>query len=123
MAGIHHYGGTVLGSDRGGHDVDIIMRFLINRGINQLYVIGGDGTHRGANAIAAVAAARNLPISVCAIPKTIDNDVDVIDRSFGFDTAFAEAQRAIKTAKIEAAGAVNGIGLVKVMGRYAGEDY
>jgi len=107
-------------SDRGGHDVDVILRFCANRGINQIYVIGGDGTHRGAHAIFAEAAKRGLPLAVAAIPKTIDNDVDIIDRSFGFDSAYSEAQRAIKTAKTEAAGAPNGIGIVKVMGRYAG---
>ena len=104
----------------GGHDVDIILRFCQNRGVNQLYIIGGDGTHRGADAIFRAAAARRLPIAVCAIPKTIDNDVDIIDRSFGFDTAVAEAQLAIRAAKTEATGTLNGIGVVKVMGRYAG---
>jgi len=100
--------------------VDVILRFCAARGINQLYVIGGDGTHRGAHAIFSEAAKRGLALAVAAIPKTIDNDVDIIDRSFGFDTAYSEAQRAIKTAKTEAAGAPNGIGIVKLMGRYAG---
>lgn len=45
---IHHSGGTVLGSSRGGFDLDIILEFLKKHKINQLYVIGGDGTHRGA---------------------------------------------------------------------------
>jgi len=120
VANIHHLGGTFLGSERGGHDTDVILRFCKNRRINQLYIIGGDGTHRGAHAIATKAIELKLPIAVAAVPKTIDNDVDIIDRSFGFDTSFAEAQRAIQSAKIEAAGAPNGLGIVKVMGRYAG---
>lgn len=111
---------TPCSSDRGGHDVDVILRFCATRGVNQLYIIGGDGTHRGAHAIYQEAAKRGIPMAVAAIPKTIDNDVDIIDRSFGFDSAYSEAQRAIKTAKTEAAGAPNGIGIVKVMGRYAG---
>jgi 6-phosphofructokinase len=120
VADIHHTGGTRIGSDRGGHDVDVILRFCANRGVSQLYIIGGDGTHRGAHAVALRAAERGLVLAVAAIPKTIDNDVDIIDRSFGFDTSVAEAQRAIATAKTEASGAVNGLGLVKLMGRYAG---
>lgn len=120
VSNIHHLGGTFLGSERGGHDIDVILRFCKNRRINQLYIIGGDGTHRGAHAIATKAIELQLPLAVNAIPKTIDNDVDIIDRSFGFDTSFAEAQRAIQSAKTEAAGAPNGLGIVKVMGRYAG---
>jgi 6-phosphofructokinase 1 len=96
------------------------MKFLRHYGINQLYIIGGDGTHRGAQAIYKRCVEERLPVVVAGLPKTIDNDVDIIDRSFGFDTAFAEAQHAIRTAKIEAQGAPNGIGLVKLMGRYAG---
>jgi 6-phosphofructokinase 1 len=127
VANIHEVGGTVLGSDRGGlnkdssaKDVDIILRFCQNRGVNQLYIIGGDGTHRGADAVASEAVRRGLPISVAAIPKTIDNDVDIIDRSFGFETAYAEAQQAIRSAKTEASAAFNGLGIVKLMGRHAG---
>ena len=74
VAGIHNYGGTFLGSDRGGHDVDVILRFLEGRGVNQIFVIGGDGTHRGADAIFRASAERGLAIAVAAIPKTIDND-------------------------------------------------
>ena len=90
------------------------------RGINQLYIIGGDGTHRGADAVAGEALKRGIALAVAAVPKTIDNDVDIIDRSFGFDTAFAEAQHAIRSAKTEVAATHNGVGVVKLMGRYAG---
>ena len=77
---IHHEGGTVLRSSRGGFDVDKIIDFLQKRNIQQLYVIGGDGTHRGAYAIHQACSKRNLNIAVAGIPKTIDNDVDFIDR-------------------------------------------
>lgn len=120
VASIHQKGGTFLGSDRGGHDIAVILAFLRARGVNQVYVVGGDGTHRGAHAISTACLSAGLRVAIAAIPKTIDNDVDLIDKSFGFDTAFAEAQRAIRSAKVEAAGTVNGIGVVKVMGRHAG---
>jgi 6-phosphofructokinase 1 len=127
VAGINTQGGTVLGADRGGlsassvaADVDVILRFCANRGINQLYVIGGDGTHRGASSVALEAQRRRVPLAVAAIPKTIDNDVDIIDRSFGFETAYSEAQQAIRSAKTEAASALNGLGIGKLRGRHAG---
>lgn len=121
VADIHHQGGTMLASARGGFDKDVIIKFLLKRGINQLYVIGGDGTHRGANAIAEECIARKLNISVAGIPKTIDNDVDIIDRSFGFTTSVEAAQAAIRSAKIEArCNMPNGIGIVKLMGRSSG---
>ncbi|TMW68811.1 hypothetical protein Poli38472_006279 [Pythium oligandrum] len=117
---IHHSGGTILGSNRGGFDIDKILNFLTKNGVNQLYVLGGDGTHRAANKIADECRARRLPISVAGVPKTIDNDVDLLDRSFGFNTAVEEAQRAIRSAKTEARCVPNGIGIVKLMGRSAG---
>lgn len=116
---IHNWGGTMLGSDRGGFDIGKIVDFLTSHGVNQVYVIGGDGTHRAANIIANEVQKRRLPIVVAGVPKTIDNDVDIIDRSFGFQTAVEEGLKAIKSARVEADSAVNGIGIVKLMGRYA----
>jgi len=84
-------------------------------------VIGGDGTHRGANTLSETCFARGLNISIAGIPKTIDNDVDLIDRSFGFTTSVEAAQAAIMSAKVEAkCNLPNGIGIVKLMGRSAG---
>ncbi len=83
-------------------------------------MLGGDGTHRGGSAIAKEIERRKLQITVAGIPKTIDNDFQIIDFSFGFNTAVEEAVRAIKSAKVEAQGAPNGIGLVKLMGRQSG---
>ena len=90
--------------------------------IGVLFVIGGDGTLRGATKIVAEVERRGLPIAVIGIPKTIDNDIHFIDRSFGFETAFAAAVEAIRSAHVEATGARNGIGLVKLMGRHSGSS-
>ncbi|KAL7565876.1 hypothetical protein ACA910_021467 [Epithemia clementina (nom. ined.)] len=118
---IHHEGGTILRSSRGGFDIDKIIQFLHDKKIDHLYVIGGDGTHRGAYRIHQECTARNLNIAVAGIPKTIDNDVDYIDRSFGFLTSVEAAQASIRTAKIEAQSTMpNGCTVVKLMGRSAG---
>ncbi|XP_019184891.1 PREDICTED: ATP-dependent 6-phosphofructokinase 3-like isoform X2 [Ipomoea nil] len=117
---IHKRGGTILGTSRGGHDTAKIVDSVQDRGINQVYIIGGDGTQKGAAAIYEEVRRRGLKVSVAGIPKTIDNDIPVIDKSFGFDTAVEEAQRAINAAHVEAESAENGIGLVKLMGRYSG---
>eukprot|EP01116_Phalansterium_solitarium_P021779 TRINITY_DN6927_c0_g1_i1.p1 TRINITY_DN6927_c0_g1~~TRINITY_DN6927_c0_g1_i1.p1 ORF type:complete len:559 (-),score=122.82 TRINITY_DN6927_c0_g1_i1:311-1987(-) len=120
VSDIHHDGGTVLGSSRGGFDLDKIMNSIVKHGINQVYCIGGDGTHRGTQVLYEETVKRGLRVSVVGIPKTIDNDFQLIDKSFGFDTAIEEAQRAIRTAKVEASACLNGIGLVKLMGRQSG---
>ncbi|KAL7581507.1 hypothetical protein ACA910_022076 [Epithemia clementina (nom. ined.)] len=118
---IHYQGGTVLGSSRGGFDLDKILKFIQDKKINQLYVIGGDGTHRGAFAIHEGCLAKGWNVAVAGIPKTIDNDVDYIDQSFGFQSAVEAAQVAIRSAKTEAVcNLPNGIGIVKLMGRSAG---
>ncbi|KAL1344834.1 hypothetical protein HN51_018654 [Arachis hypogaea] len=117
---IHKRGGTFLGTSRGGHDTNKIVDSIQDRGINQVYVIGGDGTQRGAAVIYEEIRRRGLKVAVVGIPKTIDNDIPVIDKSFGFDTAVEEAQRAINAAHVEAESVENGIGIVKLMGRYSG---
>lgn len=117
---IHKQGGSFLGSSRGPQDVGEILAFLEKNNIHILFVIGGDGTMRGALEIAEAAAQRNFMLSVIGIPKTIDNDILYLDQSFGFESAFAEAVKAINSAHNEALGAPNGIGLVKVMGRHSG---
>ncbi|CAN6573409.1 unnamed protein product [Malus baccata var. baccata] len=117
---IHKRGGTILGTSRGGHVTSKIVDSIQDRGINQVYVIGGDGTQKGASVIFEEIRRRGLKVVVAGIPKTIDNDIPVIDRSFGFDTAVEEAQRAINAAHVEAESVENGIGFVKLMGRYSG---
>ncbi|XP_043690279.1 ATP-dependent 6-phosphofructokinase 2-like [Telopea speciosissima] len=118
--GLHLKGGTVLETSRGGFDLHKIVNSIESRGYNQVYIIGGDGTMRGAVAIFDEIRRRKLNVAVAGIPKTVDNDVGIIDRSFGFETAVETAQQAIQAAHVEAESAVNGIGLVKLMGRSAG---
>ncbi|KAJ0764624.1 putative 6-phosphofructokinase [Helianthus annuus] len=117
---IHKRGGTILQTSRGGHDTNKIVDNIQDRGINQVYIIGGDGTQKGAAAIFKEVEKRRLPVAVAGIPKTIDNDIAVIDKSFGFDTAVEEAQRAINAAHVEVESVENGVGIVKLMGRYSG---
>ena len=117
---IHKLGGTVLGSSRGGFNADKILDSLMERKINQVYIIGGDGTHRGINALIKRAIERKVVISFVGIPKTIDNDIPIIDYSFGFNTACEVAAKMIGAAYVEATNAINGVGLVKLMGRYSG---
>mmetsp|Transcript_26266 Transcript_26266/g.41102 ORF Transcript_26266/g.41102 Transcript_26266/m.41102 type:complete len:597 (+) Transcript_26266:25-1815(+) len=117
---IHNTGGTFLGSNRGGFDKEAVLESAIEMGLDVLFVIGGDGSHAAATLLAQEALRRGLKFVVVGIPKTIDNDIVIIDRSFGFDTAVQEAVRAIKSAKIEAAGCLHGVGIVKLMGRSCG---
>jgi len=116
---IHHSGGTILGASRGGFDKDLICAWLKRFNVNQLYVIGGDGTHRAASLIAEECVSQGLNVAIAGVPKTIDNDVGIIDRSFGFNSAVEEAVIAIRRAKTEAE-SQSGIGVVKVMGRSSG---
>lgn len=120
VADIHEQGGTVLGSSRGTPGTEAIVDRLVEREVNILYVIGGDGTMRGASAIVEEIERRGLSISVIGVPKTIDNDIQFIDQSFGFNTAFSQAVEAIQCAHMEAHGAPHCVGLVKVMGRDSG---
>ena len=117
---INEEGGTILGTSRGQQDPAEIVDCLEQMGINMLFVVGGDGTLRGALSITQEIANRGLKISVIGIPKTIDNDIMFIDQSFGFQTAFSMASQAIRSAHAEAKSSPNGIGLVKVMGRHSG---
>jgi 6-phosphofructokinase 1 len=93
---------------------------LEDMNIDILFVIGGDGTLRGASALVEEISRRGLKKAVVGIPKTIDNDIMYLDKCFGFETAFAEAVNAVKCAYTEACGAVNGVGLLKLMGRDSG---
>lgn len=117
---IHEEGGTILASSRGEEDSAVIVDTLVRMNINLLFCIGGDGTSRGGHDIAMEIARRKLSISVICIPKTIDNDISFIDKSFGFETAVAQAAHFVSGAHNEAKGAYNGVGLIKVMGRDSG---
>lgn len=117
---IHGHGGTILGTARGEQDVRAMVDELERRRISCLFTIGGDGTMKGAHAIAEEVTRRGLRIAVVFVPKTIDNDVPYVDKTFGFETAVSVARTAIDAAHTEATSAENGIGLVKLMGREAG---
>ncbi len=120
VVSIHHQGGTILGSSRGTPPTTEICDSIEHLGLHMLFVIGGDGTMRGARAICEEMAKRGRKISVIGIPKTIDNDIPFVRRSFGFESAVEAACRAVDAAHEEARGARNGIGLVKLMGRHSG---
>jgi 6-phosphofructokinase 1 len=113
-------GGSILGSSRGGADMPAIVEQIENLGIDFLFVIGGNGSHAGALAIDKICRERGLCTSVIGVPKTIDNDILLLDRTFGFQTAVDEAVKAIRSANIEARSADNGVGLVRLMGRQSG---
>lgn len=117
---IHQEGGTVLGTSRGPVDVKKAVDNLIARGINILFTIGGDGTQRGGNALFQEAKKRGHALAVVGIPKTVDNDVAFVSRTFGYLTAVEEAAKVLDRAHIEARSVENGISLVKIMGRNAG---
>ena len=117
---IHKEGGTVLGTSRGPVDISSAVDNLIRRGINMIFTVGGDGTQRGGNALFQEARKRGYPLAVVGIPKTIDNDVAFVARTFGYLTAVSEASRVLSNAHNEAQSVENGIALVKLMGRHAG---
>ena len=117
---IHRDGGTILGSSRGNQPVDAMLDFLQSRRINILLTIGGDGTQRGAHELASAAIARKYPLAVVGIPKTIDNDVQYVHRTFGFATAVDQARDILACAHAEARAYPNGVALVRLMGRDSG---
>ena len=117
---IHKHGGTLLGTSRGPVDIGAAVENLIRRKVDMLFCVGGDGTQRGAYALYEACKERGHPLSVVGIPKTIDNDISFVTRTFGYHTAVEEAHRVIDAAHTEARSVHNGIALVKLMGRHAG---
>ena len=117
---IHEVGGTILGSSRGRQPTEEIVDTLVRMNINVLFCVGGDGSLRCARDVAEECLRRKLSISVIGVPKTIDNDLQFVGPSFGFETAVAEATNVIRSAHVEAKGTQNGVGLVKLMGRDSG---
>ena len=117
---IHEKGGSMLSASRGGLSAPAVVDTLEQMGISILFTIGGDGTLRGAAAICDEIARRDLPIAVVGVPKTIDNDICFVERTFGFDTAVEASRSVLQSAHVEAKGHENGVGLVKLMGRDSG---
>jgi len=120
VVNIHEMGGSILGSSRGPQDIEAIVDCLERMNIGILFMIGGDGTLRAASRIVEEVKKRNTKISIIGVPKTIDNDIYMLARSFGFDTAVDVATEAIKGAHKEAEGYPYGIGMIKLMGRHSG---
>ncbi|MDR1125160.1 MAG: ATP-dependent 6-phosphofructokinase [Deltaproteobacteria bacterium] len=120
VSDIHLFGGTILGTSRGPQSAEEIVDALERMNISALFMIGGDGTMKATSKVVAEVTKRGNKISVIGIPKTIDNDINFISQSFGFETAVFKATEAIQCAHTEALGANNGIGLVKLMGRESG---
>ncbi|MHC1790160.1 ATP-dependent 6-phosphofructokinase [Solidesulfovibrio sp.] len=120
VSDIHQFGGTMLGSSRGPQKPEDIVDALERLNVGILFVIGGDGSMKAARRIQEEIARRRSKISVIGVPKTIDNDVNLVTKSFGFDTAVEKATEAIRCAHTEAIGVLNGVGVVKVMGRESG---
>jgi 6-phosphofructokinase 1 len=117
---ITHIGGSILSSSRGPQDAAVMADYLESLNVNILFCVGGDGTMRAAEKLTDKISERGMQISVIGIPKTIDNDLNLIEKSFGSDTAIDKTVEAIQSAHVEAKGAFNGIGLVKIMGRLSG---
>jgi 6-phosphofructokinase 1 len=117
---IHHHGGTILGTSRGPVDMAVAVDNLIRRRVDILFTIGGDGTQRGGNELFRQARQRGHALSVVGIPKTIDNDIAFVARTFGYLTAAEEAVKVLDCAHTEARSVQNGLALVKLMGRHAG---
>ncbi len=117
---IHRDGGTLLSSSRGQQPVGDMVDFLVNRGIDLLLCVGGDGTQKGTHALAEEITRRRLPIAVVGVPKTIDNDIQFVSQTFGYFSAIESARDILDGAHCESKGAPNGIGLVKLMGRDSG---
>jgi 6-phosphofructokinase 1 len=120
VSDIHEKGGTILGSSRGQQPSDVMADFLVEQKINILLCVGGDGTLRGAQDVAKEVQSRGLNLAVVGIPKTVDNDVMYMSRTFGMTTAMEKAHAILDCAHSEARSAYNGVGLVKLMGRDAG---
>ena len=117
---IHLLGGTVLGTSRSGFDGEEISKHLIKNNVNMVFFIGGDGTHRGIKELSRILKEKKKKIVLVGIPKSIDNDMPIIDKSFGLESAIQESVRTIRAANVEANCNLNGIGLVKLFGRSSG---
>lgn len=120
VSDIHEIGGTILGTSRGPEDPKVMLEFLKTHGVGVLFPVGGDGTQRGALAIYEEAQRQGYPLAVVGVPKTIDNDIRYVARTFGYTTSVDSARGVIDVAHTEARAVINGVGLVKLMGRDSG---
>lgn len=120
VSDIHETGGTIIGTSRGPEDPAVMLETLRSLGIHMLFPIGGDGTQRGAWKLHAEARRQGYPLAVVGVPKTVDNDIQYVTRTFGYGTAVDRARSIIDVAHTEARAVLNGVGLVRLMGRDSG---
>ncbi|MBI5085638.1 MAG: ATP-dependent 6-phosphofructokinase [Acidobacteria bacterium] len=120
VSDIHEIGGTIIGTSRGPEDPRVMVEFLKTQGVQVLFPVGGDGTQKGALNIHEEAQRQGYPLAVAGVPKTIDNDIQFVSRTFGYGTAVDAARAVIDVAHTEARAVLNGVGLVKLMGRDSG---
>jgi 6-phosphofructokinase 1 len=120
VSDIHEIGGTIIGTSRGPEDPAVMLEYLRNLGVQMLFTIGGDGTQRGALKLHAEARKQGYPLAVVGVPKTVDNDIQYVSRTFGYGTAVDRARGIIDIAHTEARAVLNGVGLVRLMGRDSG---
>jgi pyrophosphate--fructose-6-phosphate 1-phosphotransferase len=90
-------------------------------GINALVIIGGDDSNTNACLLAEYYKAKNVPIQVIGCPKTIDGDLknELIEASFGFDTACKLYSELIGNISRDANSARKYWHFIKLMGRSA----
>ena len=121
VSGIAGLGGTLLGttnrvnplSYEGRDRRDEMLAYARQLGLSGLVVVGGDGT------MAIAGKLQESGIACIGVPKTIDNDIPRVERSFGFDTAVATAAEALD--RVQTTGQSHGrVMLVETMGRHAG---
>ena len=118
MRGILPRGGTILGSSRTNpfkieNGVEQIKKNLADLGVDALIAIGGEDT------LGVATQLHDLGVQVVGVPKTIDNDLNATDFTFGFDTAVNIAMEAIDRLHTTAE-SHHRVLVVEVMGRHAG---
>lgn len=97
---IHHHGGCFLGLKKTEFHVEKIIDSLIERNINQIYLIGASSTFKSAAMIYEEIKRRKLRIGICVLLKAINKDVAIFDTCFGFESAVEESQRFIEMAYV-----------------------
>jgi phosphofructokinase-like protein len=116
VSGILHLGGTILGTSRTNptdEQLDTLVKHIKSMDLTALIAIGGDDTL----SVASRLHKRGMPL--IGVPKTIDNDIDGTDQTFGFDTAINIAAEAIDRLH-STAESHSRVLVVELMGRQAG---
>jgi 6-phosphofructokinase 1 len=119
VADIHQFGGTMLGSSRGPQRPEDIADALERANVGMLFVIGGDGTMKAARRIQEEISKRGAKISIIGVPRP-STTTSTSSPSPSASTRPWKRPPRPSAAPTEAIGALNGVGLVKVMGRESG---